>query len=296
MASSTPSVSDSEATRFEDASRLRRFPASEPGLRTTLRNVGLMRRTFRGWVLPTLLAKANSILAADDPRLARLKSKLEPYRTTLRTRREGLRIRVPLLDVWPPFEVFAQREYDLTIIPWEQVERVLDVGAHVGSFSLWVSQKARCQVYAIEPNPVAAELFALNTAQLGDRVHLDRVAVGGAAGERVLYDAGYPGTSSLSRESGGARAITVEAVTLDQLLARTGFDEIDLLKMDIEGAEEEVFKSVADTTLRRIKTAIVECHPYAGGTVRTVAERLAGAGMHVACETRHAPMVVGWRS
>jgi len=284
-----------EINQLEDASQLRSFVPGKPGLSATLANVALMRQTFQGWIWPSVLAKTSAVLAHDHWLLRRARRKLERHCIILRTRKGDVRIKAPLLDFWPAFEIFGQREYDFSFIRWEGVNRVVDVGAHVGAFCLWVSQRADCVVFAIEPNPIATSLFAENTAGLRDSVRLKQVAVAGSVGQRMFYDLGSPSTSSLLGEPSRSIGFQVDTLTLDDVIDESGFQQVDLLKMDIEGAENEVFRTVTDQTLQRIRVAMVECHPLAGADVGTVARRLARSGMRVACLERKAPLVVGWR-
>jgi hypothetical protein len=84
----------------------------------------------------------------------------------------------------------------------------------------------------------------------------------------------------------------VEPFRLGDILDQAAFDRVDLLKMDVEGAEGEIFATVSDAALSRIGTALVECHPSAGGKSEIIAERLARSGMRVARSNR---LVLAWR-
>lgn len=57
-------------------------------------------------------------------------------------------------------------------------------------------------------------------------------------------------------------SITVEGITLKTFLEREGIGKVDLLKMDIEGAEIELFQSLDDETLGRITQITVEFHDF----------------------------------
>jgi hypothetical protein len=70
---------------------------------------------------------------------------------------------------------------------------------------------------------------------------------------------------------------------------------VDLLKIDIEGAEREVFAAIEPGDLDCVRHALIEIHPDKGATTEEVASVLRLAGMTVACELQHVPMVVAWR-
>jgi FkbM family methyltransferase len=205
-----------------------------------------------------------------------------------------MRIQGPLFDCWPIFEVFAFDEYDFAPVRWSQIRSVIDVGAHIGSFTKWVADRSPCVITALEPNPTIAVLLQENLTSLRDRVQIRHLALAGRPGERYLVDRGLPGGSSIvSAESNARTQFRVEAITLDELIAEISPDGVDLLKMDIEGAEMEVFESVSQITLRKIGNAIIECHPSRGAIPEAIASKLRQSGMEVAIEANR--LVVGWR-
>jgi FkbM family methyltransferase len=179
------------------------------------------------------------------------------------------------------FEIFAFHEYQFDVIPWSTIRTVVDCGAHVGGFAIWMSNRSECQVLAIEPNPSTFPLLAENLTPLGDHARYLQVALAGQSGPRTLHDQGFGAGSSYVRRSSHAKARVIEAITLDELLDRSGFETVDLLKMDIEGAEQEVFESVSTEALHRIRAAIIECHPFAGTDIAFLKRRLTEAGMVV---------------
>jgi FkbM family methyltransferase len=221
-----------------------------------------------------------------------LLSALRPRQTTLRLRQSGLSIRTPLLDAWPAFEVFAFGEYDFPSVTWSAIKTVIDCGANVGCFSLWAAQRSNCEVLAVEPNPWVHGMLKDNLSILGPTARIRPVAIAGSSGKRSLYDRGFPAISSIVDKKSAGGGVLVDTVTLDDLVSSSGFAHLDLLKMDIEGAEGEVFKTVSTETLKRIGTAIIECHPSAGVDSRFIAARLSDAGFRVVCDSR---LVVGWR-
>jgi FkbM family methyltransferase len=205
-------------------------------------------------------------------------------------------------DLWPPFEVFALNEYDFSFIEWDRVTSVMDCGAHVGSFALWVSTKAACRILAVEAHPATYGVLARNLAPLRARATAINVALAGEPGSRKLFDFHWSGMASLRRtvEFGSGdpvQTFDVPAMTLAQLLDTNGFESVDLLKMDIEGAEGEVFQTISTETLSRFKQAIIEWHPVANSDAEFAAAKLRAAGMKVAWEHNEiTSLLLGWRS
>jgi FkbM family methyltransferase len=138
----------------------------------------------------------------------------------------------------------------------------LDIGANAGYFSLLAG---RCvgpagRVLAVEPNPAMAEQVRLNAARTGlKNVEVAEVACSGCSETRKLF-LGIPyftGQTSLSEQNVKWKdCIDVPCVQADQLCSTYGLSRIDLIKIDVEGAEQEVLRGM-DVILREIRPHIV---------------------------------------
>ena len=110
---------------------------------------------------------------------------------------------------------------------------VLDVGSHLGTFARAALDRGAETVVAIEPNPsnlaCLRRTFASEIA--AGRVHLVPAAAWREAG--FLTFAGDGSTGRISYEG----SLEVEARTLDSIVEELRLDRVDLIKMDIEGAE-----------------------------------------------------------
>jgi FkbM family methyltransferase len=135
----------------------------------------------------------------------------------------------------------------------------VDVGANIGGYSVRCAKKAR--VWAIEPHPRNFQLLELNVRlnHLQNNVRALRVAVASSLGKAELFISNYHGRHSLICKDGGdtikRRTIEVDVVPLDLLLADE--DHIDVIKIDVEGAEPLVLKG-ARGALKRTKVVVVE--------------------------------------
>jgi FkbM family methyltransferase len=157
-------------------------------------------------------------------------------------------------------------------------DMVLDVGANVGAFSLWLAQKSpTVRVFAVEPS---AENFAELTRNLAGwrhQVTTLRLAVGGREGFGMMDDGGRRSVDHRVEPlaAGSAATDSFELVTLEKLMALAGADHVDLLKMDIEGAEFDVFEQVSQATLKRIRKLTIEYHDnIRPGTLDLIQRRL----------------------
>jgi FkbM family methyltransferase len=135
----------------------------------------------------------------------------------------------------------------------------VDVCANIGGYTVRVAKKAR--VWAIEPHPRNFQLLDLNVRlnHLQNNVRALRVAVASSLGKAELFISNYHGRHSLIHKDGGdtikQRTIEVDVVPLDLLLADE--DHIDVIKIDVEGAEPLVLKGAREA-LKRTKVVVVE--------------------------------------
>jgi FkbM family methyltransferase len=136
---------------------------------------------------------------------------------------------------------------------------IVDAGANIGAFSLYALQTApHSKVIAVEPAPDSCKRIRsmLCTNAMESRCALYEAALGERPGETTIR----LDIASQFRRT-GIPGHPVVMVTLDSLIPPGA--TVDLLKMDIEGAEYSVLNSVSPDTLRRIRRINLEFHPQA---------------------------------
>ena len=146
---------------------------------------------------------------------------------------------------------------------------VLDLGANVAEFSKAIVAAFSSTCHAVEalPENIAA---IVETARLRRHqfVVCDRdgtVDIATAAGE-------FPSATSLPSISEGS--VRLPAITLDRLFERLDLGAVNLLKVDIEGAEIPMFDAASDATLRRCAQITVEFHDFVEPDMRPAIERI----------------------
>jgi FkbM family methyltransferase len=134
---------------------------------------------------------------------------------------------------------------------------VVDVGAHAGLFSAFALERApHASALAIEPEAAMAPIIARNLASFANW-RLVQAAVSDTPGEATFYRATSSQESSLipaTIRSASVR-VTVPSVTLDELC--TDLPQVDVLKVDVQGAEHLVLAGGRET-LPRVRTLLVE--------------------------------------
>jgi len=159
---------------------------------------------------------------------------------------------------------------------------VMDLGANQGEFLQAIIQRFRCNVIAVEPVKALFEEIPRNPL-----LQLLPIAVGGKNQSIEINIYGTRCASILGAKSSQEfqTTQTVEMVTLAELRRRTGTNRIDLLKIDIEGAEIDLFDSCSDQELQTVMQITVEFHeflyPEQAPAVKRIIERLDRIGFWV---------------
>jgi FkbM family methyltransferase len=165
--------------------------------------------------------------------------------------------------------------------PLDAASVVVDCGVNRGSFSRWIAENVGCTIHGFEPDP---RFYERLPRLAGAQFH--NLAVSHRAG-LTTFNLGEALCSSLHfREEGAGQRVEVETVTLPEFLAKQGVERVDLLKLDIEGAELPVLEHTDGAFFRdRVAQLTVEFHdhkdPGAIPTIRRVIERLEGLGFLV---------------
>jgi FkbM family methyltransferase len=257
---------------------------SRPATPSLVRQALMLRGTFQNWIV----VGAVSLLV--------LPGRFPPRRGWARGGRIRLRLRTrngQVLETeagnsWPVIEVF-HGEYERRIA-WEEMRQVLDVGAHVGAFTCWAASRApRARITAFEPEPRNFADLQTNVLRnnLGGRVALVNAAAASVdreAGLRV-HD-GDRQLSSLVAPAG--ESVPVRCINLDRYIGSCCEGPIDLLKMDVEGAEWDALSSLRDETWSRISRVVVEVHTFGGHRLRDMEDLLQSRGYetHLSGEER----------
>jgi FkbM family methyltransferase len=137
---------------------------------------------------------------------------------------------------------------------------IVDLGANTGLAARWFLQAwPGVRIAAVEPEEGNLGVLRANVAPYAGSVTVVPAAVGVRERTATLHTTtGAYGYSMVGEPADGV-GIEVPVVTMQSVLEASGFDQIDLLKVDIEGAERELFSDCADW-IGRVGAMVVECH------------------------------------
>ena len=170
------------------------------------------------------------------------------------------------LDHAPIVEVFLREEYGA--IP--DGAAILDVGANIGAFSIYAARTARnVRICAYEPMPDFYSQLVRNVAinGLDGTVRCFNSAVAGDARSRRLFlytEKFWFPTLVAPQDATSGTGVDVPCATLPDVLDSSGFAQVDLLKLDCEGAEYEILYNTADACFARIREIRMEYHNLPG--------------------------------
>jgi FkbM family methyltransferase len=204
-------------------------------------------------------------------------------RQTMRFRmRDGSSIRSRIVDGGGLLSVYVDHDYDVPGVDWPAARTIVDIGAHVGSFTVWAARRSpRARLVAVEPNPETFQLLTQNIRDNGlqDRVITVNSAIAAAPGIGSLELVEHSLGTRLARGTGTGHRVNVQ--TLAELLADAGLVDVDLLKMDCEGREYEVFEAIGSELLRSVRVLACEYHPEPNRDVEELDRMLHWAGFKV---------------
>jgi len=182
-------------------------------------------------------------------------------------------------------EIFVNRLYDLPIT--SQKPRIIDCGSNIGMSILFFKQNyPEAVITGFEPHPLVFDMLSenVNRNNLAD-VTVHRMALGETKGATEFYvDQKQPGALNMSIFQGtGQSPIIVPVGQLSTYIE----GEVDLLKLDIEGAEEMVLRELADHgKLQEIAQIACEYHHHRDRNIDSLSKTLAileeaGFGYHL---------------
>lgn len=155
-------------------------------------------------------------------------------------------------------EIFVERCYDPHT---SNVYKILDLGANIGLASVWIwIEFPECTVHAYEPNPEVFIILEKNLSPL-PKTRVFNMAISDN-GPSIPFYLSSRSFSSSSYKIPRSKMITVKTKSLDQAIADLG-TPVDMIKMDIEGAEFLVVKN--SKNIGDVNVIVGEIHPEEAG-------------------------------
>lgn len=184
-------------------------------------------------------------------------------------------------------EIFFEHIYTLAALQVEPDDIVVDIGAHMGVFTVFAALMTHNSVYAFEPSPDNLEALKRNIAlNRLNNVNAQGCAVSDTVGRAALLISPQRSTRHLLADRSSLDTLTsyqansanrqfkstlpgeltvcveVPTTSLQDIMDSNNLEQIDFLKLDCEGAEGMIVSSTPQAYLKRIKKIAIEFHDH----------------------------------
>lgn len=180
------------------------------------------------------------------------------YLVRLKDGERLLRLRTYSGDLFVLYEVFLDTVYELPKTILQEIRVVVDLGANIGLTSLYLSQfLPTARFVCVEPSRENMSLLRRNLEHLGNQVEFVFGSIGQTSKQVYFHESPASWGGTVDDCSEGAEPI--HCYSVDDLLRMTNVDRVDLMKVDVEGAEKMLFCCKPDW-LKKVNAIIIELH------------------------------------
>ncbi len=164
-------------------------------------------------------------------------------------------------DMFIFYEIFLDDAYKIDSIYLKKKNKlnIIDLGANIGLASIFYELSfPESRFFCVEPNPGNIEVLQKNLEALKNRARILVGAADSVSGPK-FFDNSKAGWEGRLVETGD-QAIPVNGYSMEDILKRSEFEYVDILKMDIEGAEKAIFACPDLSWLKKVGVLIIELH------------------------------------
>lgn len=160
-------------------------------------------------------------------------------------------------------EIFVDRDYKIVDEILKRAKVVIDVGAHLGFFSLYCGcLNSEVKIFSFEPEERNYRFLKENLRENRVKnVVSKNSAVSDVVGEVELNLSGDSHNHSLVLGFDGEKK-RIFSTTLQTICNKFGIEKCDLVKLDCEGAEFKILENLDEETFKKIGAFVVEYHEY----------------------------------
>ena len=180
---------------------------------------------------------------------------------------QPLRYRPGSSDVFDIYEILLKKGHKAAYWLPQAVDPavILDIGANIGLAAIYLARRfPAARIECFEP---MADNFALLEQNIAPypQIRAHRLALGAQDGQRAIFaseggEGIFTGNSFYHLGVDQQRAFTVEVRNPARLLPQLGINQVDLVKIDTEGAEYEILRHFDKDLLARVKWVMGELH------------------------------------
>jgi len=154
--------------------------------------------------------------------------------------------------------VFLFKEFKLPIKINPKL--IIDAGAYTGLSALYYSSKyPSAKIICIEPETSNFEILENNTKDLPNITRV-KAALWHKNAFLKIKDMGTGKWGFMVEEVSESENFDIKAITIEEILKKSGYNTIDILKLDIEGSEKQLFSKNYQTWLEKVNIIVLELH------------------------------------
>ena len=171
-----------------------------------------------------------------------------------------VKIRVDSTDFYVLTNVWLLEEYDSKKLQIRKDDVIIDIGAHVGLFMIYVSQFCtNGRIYCYEPIKENYDLLAYNIElnNIKNTIIFQKAVIDKPSVIRIFLNQDAAAHSVFTESS---EYVDVESVSLKDIFDSNKIEKCDLLKLDCEGSEYIILNSLPDSYFEHIKKIVMEYH------------------------------------
>jgi len=178
----------------------------------------------------------------------------------------------------PLYEIFVTKIYD-KFFKVEEGDTVVDIGGNIGLFSYYALCKGASKVYCFEPSPKTCNIIKSNFNF--NNLIIEEAAVSSQDGYVDFFESNSNsiGSSIFSTPHPSTpekvEKITCKSINFNNYIETNNIEKIDYFKIDCEGAEYEIIKSLDEQYLtNNINKICLEYHFNTDGKINTILNKL----------------------
>ena len=171
-----------------------------------------------------------------------------------------IKIRTNSTDLMALTNVWMTNEYDIENSQIAENDTIIDIGAHIGLFSLLVSQFCKTgKIFSFEPMGDNFDLLISNLKLNHiENIHPFNFAVSkNTSNVNLFLNSDQSAHSIFSSDS---ESVTIQSISLQRILDENKISSCKLLKLDCEGAEYEIIDSLPIEYFNKIENIVIEYH------------------------------------
>mgnify|MGYP006101779395 FL=1 len=162
----------------------------------------------------------------------------------------------------PTFDqVFLGLEYNINFT--FKIERIIDAGGNIGLAAIYFANKyPNAKITSVEPEKDNFKMCVKNTKNYNNVTPVQKALSNSNGEELYIKDSGLGSWAftTVSKREGIPESNKVLTINIEEILNQNNWDIVDIVKIDIEGAEKELFDSNFERWIPKTKCIIIELH------------------------------------